>query len=296
MSALGHGEPAFGWTIAVVVLSLSAWLGVLVLMGGMDEGPGTPLHDLPVFLVGWVVMLTAMMLPSELNYIGAFAAVLKTRHRASVARPLIMASFVAGYGVAWVAYGLAAYHLDAVLHAVSPEIIARNRGGPFLAGLVLIIAGLYQVSSLKRVCLTGCRTPLAFFARYWREGEFGAVVMGVRHGLVCVGCCWALMAVMFAMDAMSLTWMALLTLFMFAEKVLPKGQTLAIPIACFLSAMGIWIAVSPETAPLLKHQMLYGSSNLPLALTAQMLKHNCWRDGKIIRTYDFLRPARAFSS
>src|SRR5262245_33543580 len=103
MSALGQGEPAFGWTIAVVVLSLSAWLGVLVLMGGMDEGPGTPLHDLPVFLVGWVVMLTAMMLPSELNYIGAFAAVLKTRHRASVARPLIMASFVAGYGVAWVA-------------------------------------------------------------------------------------------------------------------------------------------------------------------------------------------------
>ncbi len=258
-SALGRGQPALGWTMTVLALSLSAWLCALVLMSGMDEGPGTPLHNLPVFLAGWVVMLTAMMLPSELNYIAAFAAVLRSRDRASAARPSVMTSFVAGYGIAWVAYGLGAYLLDLAIRAVSPEMIAWNRAGPSLAGSVLIIAGLFQVSSLKQVCLTGCRTPLSFFARYWREGNLGAVTMGFRHGLVCVGCCWALMAVMFAVGAMSLTWMALLTLFMFAEKVLPKGQKLAIPIASFLCVMGIWIAVSPGTAPLLKDPMMFAS-------------------------------------
>lgn len=257
--ALGRGQPVLGWTVAVLLASLAAWLGALVLMSGMDEGPGTPLHNLPPFLVGWVVMLTAMMLPSELNYITAFAAVLRSRHGVSIASVRRVASFVAGYGVAWITYGLAAYLLDLLVRSISPQLITWNRGGPYVAGSVLIVAGIYQVSSLKHVCLTGCRTPLSFFGRYWQEGNAGAVAMGVRHGLVCVGCCWALMAVMFAVGVMSLTWMALLTLFMFAEKVLPKGQRLAIPIAGFLWLMGIWIAVSPATAPLLKDPMLFAS-------------------------------------
>jgi hypothetical protein len=142
VSPLGGRLSVSGWTVLVVALSLATWLGVLVFMSGMDQGPGTPLHALPVFLVGWVVMLTAMMLPSELNYIGAFAAVLKARGRASVAIPHLMACFVVGYGIAWVAYGLAAYLLDSAVRAVSPEMIAWNHAGPYLAGSVLIIAGL----------------------------------------------------------------------------------------------------------------------------------------------------------
>jgi len=245
------------WTIAVVTISIAAWLGTLVFMGGMDEGPGTPLHGLPVFLAGWIVMLTAMMLPSELNYIGAFAGMLKGRGTAAPERTKLVVSFISGYGFAWIAYGLIAYFLDALVRAVSPGFIAWNRGGPYLAGAVLIAAGFFQISSLKHVCLTGCRSPLSFFAIHWRAGNKGAVEMGFRHGLVCVGCCWAMMGVMFAVGAMSLTWMALLTLFMFAEKVTPKGQKLAVPIACFLWVMGLWIAVSPDTAPLLKDPMLF---------------------------------------
>jgi predicted metal-binding membrane protein len=248
-----------GWTMVVLLVSLAAWLGALVLMGGMDAGPGTPLNALPMFLVGWVIMLTAMMLPSELNYIAAFAAVLRSRDKAGVAPARLIASFVGGYGVAWIAYGIAAYLLDLAVRGISPGMISWTHGGPYLAGAVLIVAGFYQVSSLKHVCLTGCRTPLSFFGRYWREGNLGAVAMGVRHGLVCVGCCWALMAVMFAVGAMSLTWMSLLTLFMFAEKVLPKGEKLAIPIASFLWIMGVWIAASPATAPLLKDPMMFAS-------------------------------------
>lgn len=170
-----------------------------------------------------------------------------------------MPYFVAGYAVAWVAYGLVAFLLDLVVRVVSPDAISWNRAGPLLAGAVLIGAGFYQVSSLKHACLKGCRSPLSFFARYWRGGNFGAVAMGTRHGFVCVGCCWALMAVMFAVGAMSVTWMVLLTLFMFAEKVLPKGHRLAIPIAVFLWGMGLWIALSPETAPLLKDPMMFAS-------------------------------------
>jgi predicted metal-binding membrane protein len=257
--ALGRGLSVPGWTVAVVAISLAAWLGALVLMASTDARSGAPPHDLPVFLVGWVVMLTAMMLPSELSYIGAFAALLKARRRGSVGTARLIACFVAGYGIAWVGYGLAAFILNLAVQLASPAMMAGDRTGPLLAGFVLIIAGLYQVSSLKNVCLIGCRTPLSFFARHWRAGGFGAVVMGARHGLVCVGCCWAMMAVMFALGAMSLTWMALLTLFMFAEKVLPQGRALTVPIACFFSVMGIWIAASPATAPLLKYSMMFGA-------------------------------------
>ncbi|MFJ3522699.1 DUF2182 domain-containing protein [Pseudomonas sp. NPDC090203] len=246
-----------GWAMVVVAISVAAWLFTLIFMSGMDEGPGTPLHQLPVFLAGWVVMLTAMMLPSELNYIAAFAGMLRGRGTARAVRIQRMLGFVAGYGIAWIAYGLCAYALDGLVRAVSPRVIAWDHAGPWLAGAVLVLAGFFQVSSLKHVCLKGCRSPFSFFQLHWRAGNGGAIYMGFKHGLVCVGCCWALMGVMFAVGAMSLTWMALLTLFMFAEKVLPKGQKLAIPIAFFLVAMGIWIAVSPQTAPLLQDPLMY---------------------------------------
>jgi predicted metal-binding membrane protein len=260
-----RGLSVSSWTTAVVLASAVAWLGALVLMRGMDEGPGTPLGNMPAFLLAWFVMLTAMMLPSELTYIGAFAAMLRGRGVSKGWRRNVIACFVLGYGAAWIAYGVIAYILDGAVRMIMPEMIAWYRVGPFLAGPLLagstlVAAGFYQVSSLKHVCLTGCRSPLSFFARYWRRGKAGALAMGFRHGLVCVGCCWALMAVMFAVGTMSLTWMALLTVFMFAEKVLPKGQVLARPIAYFLWGMGIWIAVSPETAPLLKTPMVSAGS------------------------------------
>lgn len=246
-----------GWSLIVVAASIAAWLVTLLLMGGMDEGPGTPLHRLPVFLIGWVIMLTAMMLPSELNYIGALAGMLRGRGMAPASRVQRVLGFIGGYGLAWLAYGLAAFVLDALVRFVSPEVIGWNRAGPWFAGAVLLLAGVYQLSSLKHACLKGCRSPFSFFQLHWRAGNRGAVVMGFRHGLVCVGCCWALMAVMFAVGVMSLTWMALLTLFMFAEKMLPGGRRLATPIAVFLMVMGLWIALSPDTAPLLQDPMMF---------------------------------------
>lgn len=255
--SLGRGSATPGWTIAIVGLSAAAWLAMLVSMAGMDEGPGTPLHDLPTFLIGWVVMLTAMMLPSELNYIAAFGVLLTGRGKPLGERRRRIRSFMTGYGVAWLAYGLLAYGLDFAVRAVGAEWVSWNRTGPYLAGSALIIAGAYQFSTLKHACLAGCRSPLSFFSRYWREGNTGAAAMGFRHGLVCVGCCWALMAVMFVVGIMSFSWMALLTVFMFAEKMFPHGGRLSTPIAIFLGVMGVWTIVSPDTAPLLQHPFLY---------------------------------------
>jgi predicted metal-binding membrane protein len=260
IASLGRGSATPGWTIAIVGLSAAAWFAMLVLMGDMDQGPGTPLHDLPVFLTGWVVMLCAMMLPSELNYVAAFGVLLKRPGITAGKRRRRTLSFIAGYGIAWIAYGLAAYSLDSIVRSAGLEWIAWNRAGSYLAGSVLVLAGLYQFSTLKHACLTGCRSPLSFFSRYWRDGNGGAIAMGFRHGLVCVGCCWALMAVMFAVGVMSFSWMAMLTVLMFAEKMLPHGKKLTAPIAIFLAAMGIWIAAAPDTAPLLKRQFLYRAS------------------------------------
>ncbi|MFD0985749.1 DUF2182 domain-containing protein [Methyloligella solikamskensis] len=239
----------------IVTLALLAWLAALLTMSTMDEGPGTPLHSLPIFLIGWVVMLTAMMLPSELNYVGTFVKLVSGQKQAGSTVTL----FIAGYALAWVCYGLAAFALDAVLRLASFETLSWARSGPLWAGMVLVLAALYQLSSLKERCLDHCRAPISYFARHWRPGRLGALVMGARHGAVCVGCCWALMAVMFAVGVMNLTWMALLTLIMFAEKIVPGGKTLGVPIALLLLTMGVWVALSPDTAPMLADPLVFRS-------------------------------------
>ena len=239
-----------------MALGLLAWLLLLLLMSStLMRNADAGRYALSLHLLSWVLMLTAMMLPSELTYLGALRSVLAVRLDHARDRHAAWLSFVAGYGFAWLGYGMVAYLVDALLQPYS--IILWNHAGPELAGAALILAGAYQLSPLKRVCLRHCRSPLAFFARHWRDGRFGALAMGTRHGLVCVGCCWALMALMFIFSAMNLTWMALLTLLMFAEKVLPQGQRLALPTAGALAAMGLWVFVSPATAPLLQAPLVF---------------------------------------
>ncbi len=229
-------------------------------MADMDEGPGTPLHDFPTFLIGWIVMLAAMMLPSELLYVRVFASLQENRTATRLGRISAIAAFLAGYGLAWTAYGILAFGLDAAVREAAIDAISWERAGPALAGFVLFLTGVYQISPLKQACLSHCRAPVSYFARRWRPGQRGALVMGTAHGLVCVGCCWALMAVMFAVGAMSLVWMGLLALVMLAEKLLPFGRRLTLPIAGALWVMGLWVALDPGSAPLLADPLVYGSS------------------------------------
>lgn len=238
--------------IALVgMATLLAWAWALVYMGDMDYGPGTDLHSLPVFLICWVVMLTAMMLPSELNYLAALNGLIKANRHSNAQFWTILMAFLAGYGIAWTLYGMIAFGCDHLIRQADVGFLAWDRGGPFVAGSVLVVAGCYQLSALKDVCLTHCRSPLSYFARHWQPGLTGGLYMGARHGMYCVACCWALMMVMFAVGAMNLVWMAFLTVLMFAEKVFTSGHLVVWPTALLFIVLGIWLAVSPASFPFL---------------------------------------------
>ena len=229
-------------------------------MADMDHGPGTHLHDFKTYIIGWVIMLTAMMLPSELQYIKVYTKLRaneldeKNKNRTLFFYTLI---FAMGYGIAWILYGSLAFLLDSLLRLSQPEFLAWHKSGPIISGIVLLTAAVYQVSPLKNACLTHCRNPLSFFARHWHVNYQGILYTGFLHGLVCVACCWALMAVMFAVGAMNLIWMGILTLIMFAEKIFPFGYKLTIPIAVFLGVIGIWIMASPNTVPFLTNPLIH---------------------------------------
>jgi predicted metal-binding membrane protein len=157
--------------------------------------------------------------------------------------------FVAGYLAAWTAYGLAAYGIYRAVVSAGTDWLAWDRAGPYVAGAALGLAGLYQLTPLKDVCLRHCRSPLHFLLHDWREGRLGAFVMGAEHGAFCVGCCWGLMLALFALGVMSLFWMAVVAGVILAEKVAPRGDRLARVFAVALLGLGIWVASAPASVP-----------------------------------------------
>jgi predicted metal-binding membrane protein len=191
-----------------------------------------------VFLLCWQVMTLAMMVPSSLPMINlmTYAARKQTRTR------VVLAAFLAGYALVWTGFAVAAFVGDTMLHRTvdaSPWLADHA----FLIGATTFtIAGVFQFSPLKDRCLTACRSPLGFFIRYYQQGVAPALQLGVRHGLFCVGCCWALMLIMFGIGVGSLAWMAGLAGVMVIEKALPGGRRIApfIGVACLLLA-GLWL-------------------------------------------------------
>lgn len=214
----------------------------------MDAGPGTDLGGLGWYVGIWVTMMAAMMLPSVAPMALIYARV--ARARADRGRAFVPTwIFLGGYFVAWTAFGLLAYGVFRAITAADPGFLAWDAQGPIVAGVAIALAGVYQLSPLKEVCLRHCRGPLHFVLHGWRDGRLGAFTMGAEHGAYCVGCCWALMVVLFALGVMSLVWMAVVAVIIFAEKVLPHGDRLTRPIAVLLVALGIWVAVAPGTVP-----------------------------------------------
>ena len=142
-----------------------------------------------------------------------------------------------------------AYALFRVGREAAPNFLAWNRGGGYVAGAALVFAGLYELTPLKEVCLRHCRGPLHFVLGGWREGQAGAMRMGVEHGIYCVGCCWGLMVALFALGVMSLTWTAVIAAVIFVQKVLPFGDRLELLFATAFISLGVWVAVSPGTVP-----------------------------------------------
>ena len=128
---------------------------------------------------------------------------------------------MAGYLCVWTAAGLAAYGLFELVRALDPAFLAWDEAGRYVTGGVIVVAAVYQLTPLKRACLVKCRSPMMFLAERWRHGRAGGLELGMRHGAWCLGCCWALMAALFAVGLMSLGWMALIAAFIAGEKLLP---------------------------------------------------------------------------
>ncbi|MHB8723011.1 MAG: DUF2182 domain-containing protein [Steroidobacteraceae bacterium] len=217
----------------------------------MISGPGADLGELGWFVGVWTLMMAAMMLPSVVPMALAFARVSGERAKRSQAAFVPTWIFILGYFAAWTAFGLVAYSIDHFILLLNIAWLAWDRGGPIVAGVAIVAAGLYQLTPFKRVCLTHCRSPLDFFLENWREGRGGAWRMGFHHGLYCVGCCWGLMLVLFAVGVMSLFWMTSIAILIFAEKVSRVGPRLAPLFGITLITLGLWIAVAPTTIPAL---------------------------------------------
>jgi predicted metal-binding membrane protein len=238
------------WLVAVLLgLAAIAWLATGDRMGGMDAGPGTDPGSLGFYVGVWVVMMAAMMFPSIAPMVLTYRRIHNHRRERGKARPGATALFVAGYLIAWTGFGLAAYGLLETIRSISIDALSWNEGGKYLAGGVIVAAAAYQLTPAKDVCLKKCRSPLDFVLGYWREGYGGALRMGVEHGAWCVGCCWALMAALFALGVMSVGWMVFVAALIATEKLLPWKAIANRGIAALLIVLGLAVAFVPGQVP-----------------------------------------------
>lgn len=221
---------------SLALATLAAWLGSWAIAAGMGAIDPTFLASLcarpwsiadvtNAFLM-WNAMMVAMMLPSAAPMIDAFATIAKRRReRRDPYVPTVI--FVIGYLGVWGLFstaGALGHWGMANAGLIGPDMTLSNR---LAAGGVLVLAGLYQLTSVKQACLTHCRSPSGFILSEWREGYRGSMVMGFRHGFYCVGCCWALMLLMLVVSMMDLRWAAALAVYVAAEKLLPNGALLS---------------------------------------------------------------------
>jgi predicted metal-binding membrane protein len=211
--------------VVLLVAAVVAWAVTAERMEGMDAGPGTHLGGLGWYLGVWVTMMAAMMLPSA----APAAARIARLARGGTLR------FAVGYLAVWAAFGLVAYALLRIATELEIGWLTWDEGGPYLAGGVLVAAGIYELTPLKRRFLHRCRAP--------------AGRNGVDYGLDCVGSSAGLMAALFALGVMSLVWMAVVAAAIFIEKVLPRGVRLSRLVAVALLVLGLWVAVSPGSVP-----------------------------------------------
>jgi predicted metal-binding membrane protein len=230
-----------GLVAVLFALAAVAWWSTADRMGAMDEGPWTALGAFGWFLGAWVVMMAAMMLPSVAPTVALYARMARARS------PLLPVLFAVGYFVVWGGVGALAF----AAAAIGGDVLAWDRAGRWVAGATLLAAAAYELTPLKSVCLRKCRSPLGFLLGTWRDGRAGAVQMGARHGAWCVGCCWALMAALFALGVMSIAWTALVAALIAAEKLLPWRRVATYGTAMLLLALGLLLLLSPDAIPAL---------------------------------------------
>ena len=233
----------------LLVVAGGAWALTGDRMSGMDAGPGTELGGLGWFIVVWATMMAAMMLPAVVPITLAHARI-RQGGRDGASAPAIGASalFVAGYLVSWAAAGLVAYAIFEGVRALDLGFLAWDEAGRYVAAGVILGAALYQLTAPKDACLRHCRSP-ALLLEHWHRGRRGALRMGVEHGAACIGCCWALMAALFALGVMSVAWMAFVAALIVAERLVPWKAPAVRAVAVVLAVLGLAVAFAPERVP-----------------------------------------------
>ncbi len=210
-------------------------------MSGPDTNPWSTATLLPLFLM-WIEMMVAMMVPSVAPMVLTFAMV--NRRRREAHRPFVPTMiFLAGYLTVWAGFSALAAVMQWALHAqalLSPMMVNTS---PVLGGILLMLAGAFQWIPLKNACLKHCRSPLGFLLADWREGRWGAFVMGLKHGAFCTGCCWFLMTLLFVAGVMNIWWIAIITVFVLLEKITPRQWHLAKVAGVLLIGWGIYLLV-----------------------------------------------------
>ncbi len=235
--------------LALLLVAAVAWAIVLqqaLAMGNMTQGMATmgaqPASVL-IFLPLWISMMVAMMFPAIAPVVTLFATI--GQRRCATGQPAAPTwLFLAGYLMVWSLFGVAAYLLSLIVPAIGMMAAGLRLDNPAASGLILIFAGLYQLSPLKGVCLAHCRSPLSVILHHWHDGRLGAFRMGFEHGAYCLGCCWGLMLVLFAVGLMNLAWMIVLTIVIFAEKIVAYGPQISKLTAVGLILFGLFTLVT----------------------------------------------------
>lgn len=230
-----------GLVAALFALAAAGWWWTVREMRGMDSGPWTGLGRFGWFVGIWVVMMAAMMFPSVSPTIALYARMSTSRLRAL--------SFTAGYLATWTGAGVLAFMIGLAGKQAGHAVLAWDNAGRVIAGGTLLGAAVYELTPFKDVCLGKCRSPLGTLLGSWRDGWSGAFRMGMGNGAWCVGCCWALMASLFALGVMSVTWMAVVAGLIAFEKVIPWRRAATYVTALILVVLGALILVAPGSLP-----------------------------------------------
>ena len=235
--------------LAALAWALLIWQSSMTAMAASQAMGLTMGMSVFLFIAIWVVMMIAMMFPASAPMILAFSKIyMSKRQRGHPFVPTWV--FVSGYLLVWSLCGVIAYPLAWGLEHLAGQSMWFMENGGRLSGAVLVLAGLYQLSPLKDVCLAKCRTPLQFILTSWHDGYRGAFRMGLEHGAFCLGCCWLLFVILFPLGLMNLGVMALVTALIFSEKTLPAGRWISKFAGIALIAYGILVIFLPTALPM----------------------------------------------
>jgi predicted metal-binding membrane protein len=258
--AFAAARTRLGLVALLFAIAGIGWWWTADQMRGMDNGPWTGLGTAGWFLAVWVVMMAAMMFPSVAPTVALYSQMTGRRS------PLSPLAFASGYLATWAGAGAFAFALAAAGGALTGDVLSWDRGGRWVAGATLIVAAVYELTPLKDVCLAKCHSPLGFLLGTWRDGWSGALHMGAKNGAWCVGCCWALMASLFALGVMSIVWMAFVAGLIAIEKTVPWRRAAVYGTAAILLGLGLLVLVAPDAIPALTtpgmhpmHEMGMGS-------------------------------------